>query len=230
MRLIQAASFDIWLTLLKSNPAFKRHRNENLRQTFAPSMSFEDFDRLLRHYDRQADHLAEESSEDYDFTRRLRLMFEAEAIAHKEADERFLEALHMQEELVHKYPPLPYTEAVPGLLQEISQYIPLAVTSNTGMLPGSLMRTLLETAGYRDCFAVHTFSDEVQASKPSPAIFKATVTGLGVPASAILHFGDNPRADIEGAAAVGLMPVLVNITDAHSIEEVLDMLLKEVSA
>lgn len=230
MRLIQAASFDIWLTLLKSNPDFKRHRNENLRATFAPEMAFEDFDRLLRAYDREADHLAEESSEDYDFTRRLKLMFEREAIAHEENDARFEQCLKVQEDLVQEFPPLPYTERTPDLLHAISQYIPLAVTSNTGMLPGPLMRRLLATAGYGDSFAVHTFSDEVEASKPSLKIFKATLEALGTPAGNTLHFGDNPRADIIGGDMAGMLTVLVNNGDAPSIETVLEHLLLEVEA
>lgn len=230
MRLVQAASFDIWLTLLKSNPDFKHHRNENLRQTFAPEMPFESFDGLLRTYDRQADHLAEESGEDYDFIRRLKLMFREQNIPHEAEDPRFLHCLQVQEELVEEFPPRPYTQRTPDLLHAISHYIPLAVTSNTGMLPGPLMRRLLATAGYGDSFTVHTFSDEVAASKPSVKIFKATLAGLGTPASNTVHLGDNPRADILGGANAGMLTVLVNQENAPSIETALDRLLLEVEA
>lgn len=223
---IKAASFDIWLTLLKSDPEFKQKRNEHLRSTFAPQYSFADFDRLLRKYDKEADLLSEESGEDYDFVRRLKLMFEAEGILFEEADSRFTACLKRQEELAREHPPVAYHADAPKLLRELARHMPVAVVSNTGMLPGTLMRDLLAHAGYEHVFSATIFSDEVGASKPSPAIFQEAVRQLGAAPEEIVHLGDNPVADGEGARLAGMKHILVNQPSALDISQALRAMLE----
>jgi putative hydrolase of the HAD superfamily len=53
-------------------------------------------------------------------------------------------------------------------------------------------------------------SAELGAAKPDPALFRrALEVAGGVPAAAALHAGDDPVADVEGAQAAGITPVLV---------------------
>ncbi len=47
------------------------------------------------------------------------------------------------------------------------------------------------------------------ALKPRPEVFLAAAAALGVEASRVLHVGDSPELDIEGANAAGLRSVLV---------------------
>ena len=55
---------------------------------------------------------------------------------------------------------------------------------------------------------------DVGASKPDPAMFHAALERAGVPASATVHVGDQPVDDIEGARAVGMHTVWVNLGNA----------------
>ena len=63
---------------------------------------------------------------------------------------------------------------------------------------------VLEESGFRshlDCVVV---SDAVGWRKPRPEIFEIVLGQLGVAPDEVLHVGDNLRADVAGAAAVGL--------------------------
>jgi putative hydrolase of the HAD superfamily len=52
-------------------------------------------------------------------------------------------------------------------------------------------------------------SAELGAAKPDPAIFHHALAIAGVPAGRAWHAGDSPEADVAGARAAGLVPVLV---------------------
>ena len=53
-------------------------------------------------------------------------------------------------------------------------------------------------------FEVVSLSNELAMAKPCPEIFRHTLDALGVEPSRTLHVGDNPAADVAGAAAVGM--------------------------
>ena len=75
-------------------------------------------------------------------------------------------------------------------------------------------------------------SSRVGYEKPHRGIFDHALELAGVPPAAAMHVGDNVRADVEGARAVGIAPVLIDrhhrVIDApadvpliHSLEELL---------
>jgi putative hydrolase of the HAD superfamily len=55
----------------------------------------------------------------------------------------------------------------------------------------------------------------VGVAKPDPAIFHYALERLGVAAGAAIHVGDMPAADVEGARAAGIRPVLVDPYNHH---------------
>ncbi len=52
-------------------------------------------------------------------------------------------------------------------------------------------------------------SAEVGSAKPDGAIFRAALALAGVDAADAWHVGDTPEADVEGARAAGIRPILV---------------------
>jgi putative hydrolase of the HAD superfamily len=58
-------------------------------------------------------------------------------------------------------------------------------------------------------------STVVWLSKPDPAIFHRALDALGVPPEHAIHVGDTPAADVAGAWAAGVTPVLVDPYDLH---------------
>jgi putative hydrolase of the HAD superfamily len=47
-------------------------------------------------------------------------------------------------------------------------------------------------------------------AKPDPRIFHEAAAQVGVPASAVLHIGDDPQLDVQGARAAGMQCVWLN--------------------
>ena len=52
-------------------------------------------------------------------------------------------------------------------------------------------------------------SAEIGSAKPDGAIFRAALELAGAAAHEAWHVGDTPEADVEGARAAGLRPVLI---------------------
>jgi putative hydrolase of the HAD superfamily len=67
----------------------------------------------------------------------------------------------------------------------------------------------LAAAGLRECFDVVIDSAVVGVEKPDPAIFRAALDALGVPAGEALYVGDLYEIDVVGANAAGLPAVLL---------------------
>ncbi len=58
-------------------------------------------------------------------------------------------------------------------------------------------------------------SGVVGVAKPDPAIFRLALDAVGVAPERALHVGDTPAADVAGARAAGVHPVLVDPYDHH---------------
>jgi len=107
-----------------------------------------------------------------------------------------------------------WCQPVPGSRRGVSGLaaagVPMAVTSNSdGTIADHLRRHewLQVGEGPGAPAAAITDSGVVGVGKPHPAMFDATVAGLGVEAGRILHVGDSVVYDVDGAAACGLQSV-----------------------
>ncbi|WP_343048595.1 HAD family hydrolase [Allobranchiibius huperziae] len=199
---------DIWGTLIGSDPSFKPARNEMLRSALAPGVAAGDFDVALRTADRDGDELSMATGRDVGFDQRVGLVLDRLGVGASALGDRSAYLLARQAELASAQPPRPLTPSLPSLLGAVAERMPVVLTSNTGMLPGELMRKLLRLAGFADDLWM-VFSNEVGAAKPSREIFDVAVDLVGLPAGEVLHIGDNPVADVEGARAAGLQTLLV---------------------
>jgi putative hydrolase of the HAD superfamily len=83
--------------------------------------------------------------------------------------------------------------------------IGLVVVSNWDI---SLARTL-DALGIGGMFDAIVTSAQVGTAKPAPAVFAAALGRVGVCAGEALHVGDDPRLDVGGARAAGVLPVLL---------------------
>jgi putative hydrolase of the HAD superfamily len=59
-------------------------------------------------------------------------------------------------------------------------------------------------------------STVIGVAKPDPRIFEMALEELAVPAAHAIHVGDTPGADVDGARAAGVRPILVDPYDFHS--------------
>jgi putative hydrolase of the HAD superfamily len=99
-----------------------------------------------------------------------------------------------------------YPDAAPALRQLRADGWSLVVVSNWD---ASLEERLAETglAGLVDGAVA---SAPAGAAKPDPAIFVRALALVGAPAGTSLHVGDTPEADVAGALAAGIAPVLID--------------------
>jgi putative hydrolase of the HAD superfamily len=58
-------------------------------------------------------------------------------------------------------------------------------------------------------------STVVGVAKPDPRIFELALDSLDVPAESTMHVGDTPGADVDGARAAGVHPVLLDPFELH---------------
>lgn len=92
-----------------------------------------------------------------------------------------------------------------GAVQELSRKpVKLGIISNTGNSSSKAYGRMFKAMGIDGFFDAVLLSNELAMAKPSPQIFRHTLDALGVEASRTLHVGDNPAADVAGAAAVGM--------------------------
>ncbi len=68
---------------------------------------------------------------------------------------------------------------------------------------------VLEEAGLADPFDALVISETHGLRKPRPEIFESALEALGVAPDEALHVGDNLKADVAGAAAVGIRTVWI---------------------
>jgi putative hydrolase of the HAD superfamily len=67
----------------------------------------------------------------------------------------------------------------------------------------------LRALGLGDMLDAVITSAHVGAAKPAPEVFTAALAFLGLAPREALHVGDDPRLDVLGARAAGVLPVLL---------------------
>ena len=108
--------------------------------------------------------------------------------------------------IVH-FPAEPIEDALEAV-RAASSCLPVALISDTGVSPGSSLKSLLAQGGFLPHFSALTFSDEVGVSKPHALMFETTAKALGVAPNELLHIGDREDTDVQGAKGVGALAVL----------------------
>lgn len=98
-----------------------------------------------------------------------------------------------------------YPDALPALERLRAAGVRTVVVSNWDV---SLHERLAET-GIAARVDGAVASAELGVAKPDPAIFAHALTMAGVPPAQALHVGDSPHADVAGARAAGIEPVLI---------------------
>ena len=100
----------------------------------------------------------------------------------------------------------PFADAEPALRRLRDAAIPLVVVSNWD----NSLKRVLTMFGWMDYFELVIPSLVFGHEKPDPRIFYAALNHLGVPAEEVLHVGDNPIDDLQGARGIGMRAVLVD--------------------
>lgn len=198
-------SFDVWKTLIKSNPEYKPLRTELIADGLGVK-SDEAFHRIIRKVDVDTDKLSDVSGIQYGGADRVG--FIADALEISIDDKTKHNIADAAQQLFIDFPPF-LNE--PGLIQtlgKLSAEKMLCITSNTGFIDGAYMRQGLEEIGVLQHFDTHFFSNEVGVAKPHPEMFAQVADWAGHTAT-LIHVGDNFQADYLGALNNNIRAVLL---------------------
>ncbi|GAB5465622.1 MAG: HAD family hydrolase [Candidatus Kapaibacteriales bacterium] len=114
--------------------------------------------------------------------------------------------------LVH---PPSLMENVKDVLPDLSSHYNLAIISDTGFSPGSVLKSLMERDGIDHLFSSYSFSNETGVSKPNEKAYYHAIEPLGYKPNEGLHIGDIEHTDVKGAKSIGMYSIRFagNLTD-----------------
>jgi len=215
----QHYSFDLWLTLIKSNPYFKIERTKIFHRDFNPAgKSIDEVAKAFRQVDLMCNAVNENTGKNIDademYLMVISLINDNQLSL---ADIDTTKLYQDMEKLLFYYMPVVYSSVTIPTLQHLKQQSgsTFSLLSNTGFIKGATLRKILVELKMNEYFDFQLYSDEAGMSKPNPALFDLMLQHIkqinkNINLNSIIHIGDNPKADIEGANAAGIKSLLIN--------------------
>lgn len=208
-------SFDLWMTIIKSNPQFKPKRTQLLKDIFSLNKGTEEIDAVIRHYDNLFNTISEKTGNHIEREEVFLLILNDLGVNVRDLSMKELDLFfEKSDELFVENVPLIIWKDVHVFLDNIkAEGKTASILSNTAFIHGSSIRKVLEMLDLEKYFSFMIFSDEIGVSKPNFEIFeylyKNTKQLKTITKSQILHIGDNPVADYQGAISFGIGAELV---------------------
>lgn len=206
-------SFDLWLTLIKSHPEFKTKRVELFSSFFDINKPVEEVAKTVKYYDDLCNNINEVIGGNVDTFEIYLLILGALNVNIKELNkEKLNEFYQKSEDLFLEYRPVVIFENLHQFFDEIkNQGKTINILSNTGFIKGTTMRKFLIGENLDQYIDFHIYSDEMNCSKPNPLIFQEVKNNIkeDLQMNQILHIGDNPVADYQGAKNFGFNAYLL---------------------
>lgn len=222
---IKHVSFDLWMTLIKSNPTFKTERVKYFFEHYnSKNKSIAEIASIIRNIDLMCNQMNEikgvsiSSEEMY-----LMVLYQINENL-ENYNLTILNKIYAEiNELFELYSPTVYDAYTIETLEHLkTKNISMSLLSNTAFLKGISLMSILKKLHLNDFFDFHFFSDEFNLSKPNPLFFKQTFEQLNNKLSLlkteIIHIGDNYKADFLGAQNFGYNPILINSNDKSILE------------
>jgi len=222
MKIYEHYSFDLWMTLIKSNPAFKLERTKFFYNNFnTREKTIEEVGLIFRQIDVMCNAINEKTGGNIDAEEMYLMVISTINDYHYPLQEVKVAALYAEmEELLLKYLPVAYSNDTAKVLYELKQKATdstFSLLSNTAFIKGSTLRKVLKRIELYQYFDFQLYSDEIGMSKPNEKLFKLMVEAIlerrgldNMDLKEILHIGDNPKADIWGAEKAGVSSLLIN--------------------
>ena len=203
-------SFDLWLTLIKSNPEYKIRRNRLMIDFFSIDLEPSIVDAVYSKCDRVFNTINEVTGGNLD-ANELWLIFLSEVNVDVKSMtlERLQEFIDETEKLFFQYHPNLIDKRTPELFNNlVNEGHTLSLLCNTAFTKSNFLKKLLNILGVDKYLSFQLYSDEMGYSKPNVKVYEqmyAEVQKLKpLTKNDIMHVGDNPRADLWGARNFGI--------------------------
>lgn len=213
-------SFDLWLTLIKSNPDFKQERAKIFHARFNPlNKSFAEVVTIFRNVDLMCNSINERTGKNIDADEMYLMVISMMNDYHPGFAAVDTEALYREmEALLFNYMPQVYCGNTARILDNLKgNDSTVSLLSNTGFIRGETLRKVLISLELDQYLDFQLYSDEVRLSKPNSEFFQLMLDqidrqqhGGELELHEIVHVGDNPVADIYGAGQLGIHSILIN--------------------
>ena len=209
MRNIKHLSFDVWLTLIRSNPDFKKARTHLIKTLFDVPFSFEEVEKTVAEQDRLFTLINEKAGKNMDAAEMLLLMLVQLGVDISLITTGQIDDFFKQFELAFwTYPPYFIDDDLEEIFKKAKENkVSLNIFSNTGLIHGRLLRRFFKEKGFSKYFDFQLYSDELDASKPSDLAFDTIFTYVlrlkKIEKTNVCHIGDNLVADVKGAKDFG---------------------------
>jgi putative hydrolase of the HAD superfamily len=213
-------SFDLWLTLIKSNPLFKPARIEYFFENYNFSKKNKiEIKKVFRKVDLMCNLINEKVGKNVDAMEMyLMVLYLLDEKDHGIDAIEMAELYQQMEELVLENTPILLNQNIrPTLIRIREQGATTSILSNTGFIKGTTLRKVLTKLKILDLFDFVIFSDEIDMSKPNDKIYellynevKVLKKSNSIKKEKIVHLGDNYTADYLGAKNFGFNAVFVD--------------------
>lgn len=200
MNNITTISFDLWNTLIDSNPEYKRKRNESFSKIF--SLSVDEVNKIFEDVKHDADESVEKFGiqfSSYSIYTKLH-----NKLAKNGTIVSFHQVQHECEKLFLENLPIPKKDTVEILSKLKEEKYDIFLSSNTLFISGKILRLALKKLNLDIYFYECIFSDEINISKPNPLFFKFLHERSYALKKEIIHVGDNITTDVVGAENYGM--------------------------
>lgn len=208
-------SFDLWLTLIRSNPEFKAKRNLLFKEYFKIDLPIEKVTNVIRYYDVLCNNINEKSGLNFNTVEIYYLILNALEVDLELIDSIILEDFYNEtEKLFMTFKPNLIYSDIESIFKKIKQSEKtISVLSNTGFIKGYTLKKILEYYDLNKYFSFQLYSDETGFSKPNINMFQMVYDQVCEikfsEKKNILHVGDNARADYNGAINFGFSALLI---------------------
>ena len=210
-------SFDLWLTLIKSNPEFKKKRNLLFKDFFEIDATIEKVNEVVRYYDVLCNNINEKTGLNLNTHEIYYLILNALQVDLSKNEAKKLGEFYDETEVLfmNYKPELIFPDIKRQFENMVSEGKSINILSNTGFIKGKSLRKLISYYELTEYFTFQIYSDEVGYSKPNNEIFQMVFDQVNksneTQKKEILHIGDNIIADYNGAINFGFDAHLLKI-------------------
>ncbi|MFN0291615.1 HAD family hydrolase [Pedobacter helvus] len=216
-------SFDLWLTLIRTNPAFKPKRNRLFKDFFEIEKPMEEVAAIIRKFDILTNGINEKVTKNFDTYEIYCLILDALGVEFDSYSHQQLEEFYkLTEALMLEYKPLLLDDNLPSFLKQLHNAgKTMNILSNTAFIKGHSLRHVIRHYELDSYFNFQAYSDETGFSKPGLAMYEYAYQNIQkiVPVAKheVIHVGDNIVSDYNGALAFGFEAhLLINKTTDES--------------
>ncbi len=223
---IRHLSLDLWLTIIRSDPAFKPARARLAIRHFGIAASEEKVLETFQHFDKLFNAVNEKTGCNLHLFEMLYVILAQLGVDVEGLPVTRLEAFYVASEgLFFEHHPRLMDGAVPDVLRSLrGEGLTVSLLSNTAFILGRTLRKLMPRIGLEDCFDFQLYSDETGHSKPATEmyamLYRRAAELRPLQPSEILHIGDNRIADYDGARAAGMQAALL-VPDEQTLSSLL---------